>query len=113
MSNRAPRLSAKNIVLLANAFRDLIREELTPAQLRLVDELNARRRDGSCATHDYLDANEVMQEAYEDTFHYPFNVMSDVALQLWDHAWNVCVVHGFATEASIVLDRSRGELSGS
>lgn len=48
---------------VADAFKEVLRRWLTPAQLLAVDQVNGLRADGSCATHDHCDANMAMLEA--------------------------------------------------
>lgn len=50
----------------AREFVRLLKRDLTPEQWREVQQTNeqhARDGDGACASHDFLDANEVMEEA--------------------------------------------------
>ena len=49
---------------LAAAFTRGLRNNLSPEALADIDAENARRGDESCASHDHLDANDVMSDAF-------------------------------------------------
>lgn len=51
-------------IWLAKKFSSILREWLTEEEMRLVNQKNSDRLDGSCASHDYCDANMAMVEAF-------------------------------------------------
>lgn len=54
------------VVKLSKEFSTLIRDKyFTTDELNAVNEENARNNDSSCATHDYCDANMIMDEAFQ------------------------------------------------
>lgn len=67
-----------------------------PYVLEQIDRENALWADGSCATHDYRDANMVMAEAFEAAMGRPAAVEESADADLWNAAWNAARVHGFA-----------------
>lgn len=53
------------VVMLGNAFADLYERQVTPEALAIVRRRNRQcDSDLVCATHDFLDANMVMAEAF-------------------------------------------------
>ena len=96
--------TGEEVTKLAEAFRDGIREFLTPDELREVDAANRERNDETCATHDFCDANEVMLEAFEVAFGREMRLGedvegSDVDLDLANAAWMLAKRNGFSGEA--------------
>lgn len=73
---------------LANAFTDLVRDELTVEELI---ELRARNEayTGSltCASHEYLDANDMMAMAFRSVLGRARDDSSASDAELWDAAW--------------------------
>jgi len=61
---------AENVHVLCNAFCAQIRKELTPEQVEEVNLRNERVGFAAsvCHTHDFIDANQSMIEAYKSTF---------------------------------------------
>lgn len=76
--------------LVADAFARLLRAVLSSAEFDEMKRLNetAEYADGCCASQNYLDANEVMAAAFEETFGRPFD-FSDADVDLWNASWNV------------------------
>lgn len=92
---------------VSEAFRAKMLEELKPALCRLVDETNAARgEDGTCATHDWCDANEVMDDAlkslgvhmYPEQEDWPddWNGPEQAVVDLWNAAWTHARRAGFS-----------------
>lgn len=57
-----------NVERLATAFAAIIREWTTPGELAEIRRRNASPEyagEGPCATHDFMDANDAMSEAYQ------------------------------------------------
>lgn len=71
---------------IAVAFAREVRAELLPLELRLVTDRNRVRRGNTCATHDFCDANELMERAFAAC-----NVVTTMAegAALWDAAWDL------------------------
>lgn len=52
---------------------------------------------GSCATHDYCDANEAMDDAFKEVYGFSscdtggdgIGCMSDIAIEVWNEAWGL------------------------
>lgn len=91
---------------VSKAFRKQMQATLTSYQLNLADTINAMRGDdGSCATHDFCDANEVMDEALQSfgVFMYPDDVPDDwngpeqAVVDLWNASWDHARDVGFNT----------------
>lgn len=90
----APLPSAEAI---AAAFCQELRQTLTPDQIAESNKRNAARNDNSCATHDFCDANEVMDSAFKnlcgfsacDTGGEGIGCMSDAAAALFNQAWDI------------------------
>ncbi len=95
---------------VAAQFCAVLREWLTPEQLAEAVRLNAERNDGSCATHDYCDANMAMDEAFarcggpratdtgrdlEEGEDRQLACMSDECLAVWEAAWSLAKQAGF------------------
>lgn len=85
---------------LARIFRECIRAEADDATLDAIDHINAIRDDGSCATHDCMDANEIMDVAFHAAFGRECDPSSDTDLYLWDAAWTLARESGFARDAA-------------
>lgn len=65
LERKSRRGDTMNAEMLARAFIRELRTELTQAQIDAIVATNAERNDRSCATHDYVDANQTMLDAYE------------------------------------------------
>ena len=81
---------------LARKFHELVREIL-PEHLEVIDEEN-RTAEHTCASHDYLDANMVMDEAFTIIFGRDMDAASEDDAALWNAAWDLAVRHGFSKE---------------
>jgi hypothetical protein len=90
---------------LAKRFHALVREALPAATLEEVDRLNRTwryRQSGSCATHDYSDANEFMAQAFREVKGYDIvdRGYADADCELWGRAWDITQKNGFNKEWS-------------
>ena len=102
------------IARLADEFVACMAETLAACDLdphlnlQEIDAENARRGDGSCASHDYVDANVVMLEAFERVIGCaPWSnvereapteedrAMEAADLALWHAAWDRAKADGF------------------
>lgn len=79
---------------IARTFVDLLRKELSATDWVEMLRRNASaeyRESGSCASHDFLDANEVMAEACEQhgvNVHPSDDPTVDDGTWIWNAAWN-------------------------
>lgn len=107
-----------NVYTLAAEFSQRLRECLTPEQMA---EVNARNQaDEFCHSHDFVDANVVMLEAWHaldpgrdlrEITHQPKNASR------WANAWEIAKVNDFDPEQireqqredGIYLERMQGE----
>ena len=79
---------------LAEAFRGVVREWLSSAELRLVDERNQAYPPDVCATHDFCDSNMAMFEAFVRVHgREPDGDQDDAA---WNAAWTEARAGRFA-----------------
>lgn len=82
-------LTASRAELLAHAFTVRLRDNLTAEEMEEVRVRNRDLYDGTdvCATHDFLDANEVMAVAFKDVVGRDSEDGEDA--QLWNTAWDI------------------------
>lgn len=84
---------------LADEFVRLLHIELTAQEFAAVQMRNARQRDiHICHSHDYLDANEVMAQAFENLHGREVGVQDENDSSLWRAAW--CVARQGALKAA-------------
>lgn len=82
------------VARLADAFRDVLQEWIgTVGMAKVRCENVALAGTGSCASHNYCDANMAMDEAMKRTFGAgpldgPQEHMTDIAMKLWADAWD-------------------------
>jgi hypothetical protein len=72
---------------LAAEFARRIRLELGADNLARVVATNKRRNDATCATHDYIDSNQTMIDAFSAAIGRPLRVESGADLSLINQAW--------------------------
>ncbi len=84
------------VTALARAFVRGLRRDLTPALLAVIDAANAAADDGTCASHDYVDANEVMDGAFAAVMGRAFNGERDGDCAVWNAAWSAARAAGYA-----------------
>lgn len=88
---------------LAAKFIEFIEDELTSEELREVRERNLRADYiDCCATHDFCDANMVMQDAFQEL--YPELTLDaiindDHCIAVWNKAWTLAKIHDFDLDA--------------
>lgn len=90
---------------LAREFHARVRKALTPDRLKRVDAQNRSPDfpDGCCATHDFTDANVLMDEAFIKVFERAPELDEDAEggradVALWEAAWDKARAVGFAKE---------------
>jgi hypothetical protein len=96
-----------NAYLLAVDFTRGLNEYLTEEQMAEVIKRNetAEYQDGSCATHDFCDANVMMLEAFENVLGREFvfadeddphsEAQNTIDTMLWSAAWEIARNHKF------------------
>lgn len=83
---------------VAREFCRVIRQWLTPAQLRAVIKTNRERRDSTCATGDYCDSNMAMSEAFARVWGQPesrIDVGNQHSVAVWNRAWDMAKAADF------------------
>jgi hypothetical protein len=81
---------------LANAFSNLLCTYLTPEQIAQANADNVADGDPRvCHSHDYIDANEVMAEAWVALFGFEIDLQNDDMRVLWGDAWDAAKAAGF------------------
>lgn len=89
---RAARRRARisDIDRLATEFIELLRGALTEAQWEEMRRRNATPEyANSCASHDFVDANMVMAEAFYNVFGRHINAISSRDSLIWGMAWDI------------------------
>lgn len=82
---------ATQVLNLLPDMRSLLSEILVD-----IDAANAKYPDDTCATHDYCDANEIMQEAFLKCVGCMPDLEDDGDVALWNGAWDAAVKNGFS-----------------
>lgn len=91
----AAAIAEANAQALARAFADNIAADFTAEELAECKRRNATIAydNGSCATHDFRDANMNMHEAFIATFGHEPSFLADsddeTELLIWNRAWNI------------------------
>jgi hypothetical protein len=70
-------------------------QALDADELRIVVERNRSADAGICHSHDFIDANEMMIEAFREAFGREPELTSDEDMREWDQAWNEAKSAGF------------------
>lgn len=88
-------LSAEN---LAVEFSKILRAWLGPNRMKQVIEKNATPEYADCcASHDYCDANEAMDEAFVHLRGKGMSVQNKKDVDLFNRAWGIAKANKFAT----------------
>lgn len=88
-------MTTETIEKIAKSFHSIIREHLDVEERAAVDQENARGED-TCATHDYLDANVYMCEAFEKVMGRDIDHASQADAKLVNAAWDRTIDEGFS-----------------
>ncbi len=91
-------LSMATVTPLARAFAVGLRRDLLPAVLAEIDAANAAG-DEACASHEWVDANETMADAFAAVMGRACNLDRDADCALWNAAWTHARTIGFAVLA--------------
>lgn len=74
---------------IAKAFCEEIQEQLTAREIREVNRRNLEYSPGTCATHDFCDANMPMLSAFVKVVGRDVDLESDFDTRLWGRAWDI------------------------
>lgn len=92
-------LNPATVAFLAGQFSDIVHEWTTPEEFAEIQRRNKTNGDQVCATHDFFDANEAMDAAFNRAFGRSCRLTSDVEegrctdaemqadVDLWNAAW--------------------------
>lgn len=81
---------------VSSAFSMYIRRDLTKTEIKKVVKLNKTAKDAVCHTHDFVDANMEMAEAFQNVCKREVNLDSDADVELWNQAWDWSKKKAFA-----------------
>lgn len=86
---------------MADAFAAIVRRELGPHLVEITDRNKTPdyRNTGSCATHDFCDANELMAEAFEEIEGREPDPSNYADAATWSQAWSIAAAHDFRNGA--------------
>jgi hypothetical protein len=88
--------TSENVNKLAKAFAAEIRKDLTAAELKKVIARNKTDEyKGLCATHDFIDSNESMIQAFAESFNRDIQFNSDSDTELINRAWDIAKDNDF------------------
>jgi hypothetical protein len=80
----------KQAIALARAFSQDIQASLTPRQFQEVLDRNAAEaNNGVCHTHDFMDANMPMSDAFVALTGHEVDGNDDADVDLWNAAWDI------------------------
>lgn len=82
---------------MAQRFSALLRCRLTLTELDAVRWRNSQDATDVCHSHDILDANELMAEAFESVMGRPINLQNANDCALWADAWATAKANHFYT----------------
>ena len=82
---------AGTVNFLAGQFVDVIHEWTTPEEFEQIKQRNRTNDASVCATHDFMDANEAMDEAFRRALGRSYDMESDADTALWNEAWEIAV----------------------
>jgi hypothetical protein len=88
-------------ITIAARFVSLLRAMLTPQQFAEMQNLNSVADDGVCHSHDYLDSNMTMADAFEQVVGREIDLQSDDDRALWSAAWRYALTHGLGQDAEV------------
>lgn len=73
---------------MAREFIRILRRDMTPEDFQEMRRANRVAPPGVCASHDYLDANEAMQEAWDKVMRVRFDPAKSEHAAMWSRAWS-------------------------
>lgn len=83
------------VEMLARNFTLRLLTEIGDVKLREVARINAKTNDGTCASHNFCDANVVMGQAFEFVFGRETQADSDEDMAFFNDAWDLAKARGF------------------
>jgi hypothetical protein len=89
------------VAALSAAFVRGLRNNLSPETLAAIDAENVARHDNSCASHDHLDANDVMHDAFVAVMRRAPRPSSSADAELVNAAWDHAKATGYAAIAQV------------
>lgn len=92
-----------HVSVLAKEFHRLVREALGRDELASIDERNntVGYAEACCATHEFVDTNMVMDEAFTNVMGRSLigeHGVDDDDLLLWNTAWGLAKCNGFSVD---------------
>lgn len=82
--------------LLSNRFSYLINENFSAIELaETIRKNKTEDYKNCCATHDYCDANMIMDEAFTEIVGHEIDLQNDADLELWNSAWDLSKANDF------------------
>ena len=84
--------------VISAQFNQELAKDLTPEQLEQCRALNGTRAypvPDVCPTHDFIDANEAMCEAFIKVLGFEPDIMNDEHNDLWAEAWRLSRVNNY------------------
>jgi hypothetical protein len=79
----------QDLYRLARVFAAKLRSAITADQWRAMCRRNLIAAEGVCASHDFLDANDVMAEAFAEVIGHEQDCASDPDAVIWSKAWSI------------------------
>ena len=89
--------------LLADEFSQRVRDHLSPEQMQQVLTRNLSGNPSVCATHDFVDANELMAQAFVQVMGREPEASSSLDAELWNCAWSIAKNANFARPLRLVV----------
>lgn len=80
---------------LADAFSTALGSILSEEEMQSVRERNRSADEMICHSHDFVDANEVMAQAFEFAFGLENAGLTDATRELWNSAWSLAKAREF------------------
>lgn len=100
--NRAPSLTKKNVVSLANVYREALRYYLSAAELeRIESERNPTHYGATPPKLDRVGAVEVLWESYDKALLYPLNIASATAQDILTEAQMLAATKPYTSEERV------------
>lgn len=93
---------------LAYAFAALLRSELEDEIQQVIALNQDEANQAICHSHDFIDANEVMADAFRQTFGREVDLQSDADGAIWNEAWRLAKESEFETDCVTDDERSNG-----
>lgn len=100
----------RQILLIADKFSELLFNGLGFNTMTEVVKRNEVYGEGICATHDFVDANEFMAEAFEEVMGYEMNISNQKHVETWNDSWELAskgkfgIVHRLRKEVQSIRE---------